>query len=85
MPVKCFFLDTVNFFFPIEPTLQIWVAETILPKIAEAGCKKIAFLTSEDFVAQLSVEQTMEERDDLSFQVRYFLSESEAFSWLKND
>jgi hypothetical protein len=84
MPVRSFFLDTVNFFFPIEPSLQTWVADCILPKIADAGCQKIAFLTSEDFVAQLSVEQTMEERDDMPFQVRYFSNENEAFSWLKN-
>ncbi len=75
-------VDTINFQFAIRPELQEWVANTILPNLIGAGWRKIAFLMSDDFVAQLSVEQTMEERD-LPFDVKYFSDKAKALNWLK--
>jgi len=79
--LSSFLLDTTSFGFTISPTVQIWVAENILPKLSKGGMKKVAFLVSTDFIAQLSIEQTMEEKV-LDFLVSYFDQQSEALAWL---
>jgi hypothetical protein len=75
-------IDTINFQYTIRPELQEWVANTILPSLIGAGWRKIAFMMSDDFVTQLSVEQTMEERE-LPFDVKYFSDTAKALNWLK--
>lgn len=81
--LNTFLLDTTEFGYTIEPDMQMWVAENILPKISDLGMKKIAFLVSHDFISQLSIEQTMEEKV-FNFLVRYFHDQSEAQKWLEN-
>ena len=70
----------------IEPKLQTWFANEIFPKYTQSGMKKLVFLTSQDFISQLSIEQTMEmeRNDDLSFQTRYFTDEKDGFDWIFN-
>jgi hypothetical protein len=81
-PVKSFYIDTKDFQYTIRPEIQEWVASEVLPRLIGLGLRKVAFLQSEDFVAQLSVEQTMSECDDLPFQVIYFSNEGDALAWL---
>ncbi len=80
--LKTFLLDTTEFGYTIEPNMQIWVAENILSKLSAFGMTKIAFLVSQDFIAQLSIEQTMEEKV-FDFLVYYFHDQSEAEKWLE--
>jgi len=79
--LSSFLLDTTDFDFTISPTTQTWVAENILPKLSTFGMKKVAFLVSTDFITQMSIEQTMEEKV-FNFSVRYFDQSSEALNWL---
>jgi len=53
-----------------------------LDKLAEAGIKKIAFLVSAEMIAQLSIEQTLEESNASAFAVKYFDVEEDAKKWL---
>jgi hypothetical protein len=48
----------------------------------QAGLRKYAIIVSQEMVAQLSIEQTMEESQASNFQVRYFDDSEEAMRWL---
>lgn len=78
-----FFHDnTQAFAFPIDPDLQSWVDQEIFPQFIQAGLRKYAIIVSKEMVAQLSIEQTMEESQAAHFQVRYFDNGEEAMQWL---
>ncbi|HAI77152.1 MAG TPA: hypothetical protein DCM08_12985, partial [Microscillaceae bacterium] len=62
--------------------LQSWVDQEIFPQFVQAGLRKYAIIVSQEMVAQLSIEQTMEESQASNFQVRYFDDSEEAMRWL---
>jgi hypothetical protein len=74
--------DTTNFYFPISPKVQTWVNETIFPRFIKAGVMKYALIVSQELIAQLSIEQTMEESNAHKFQVKYFDDPEKAYEWL---
>lgn len=76
--------DTTNFLYAITPELQTWVSEAIFPRFIAAGVKKYAIIVSSEMIAQLSVEQTMEE-GNAAFQVAYFDHVEKAMEWLKKN
>ncbi len=80
--VKGFMIDTGKFLFVISPELQTWVVENIISNLSIKGLRKLAMLTSEEFIAQLSIEQTMEEAPELHFSLAYFSEEEEANKWI---
>ena len=72
-----------NFEFTISPEIQKWIDEKIFPRYIKAGVKKFAYIMSSDMVAQLSIEQTMEEQQaSQGFQTNYFDNEADARKWL---
>ena len=73
-----------NLRFPIDPTLQLWIAETISPKFAEMGLRKQAMVLPEEFISQIALQQTIEEVEhaDHEHQSRFFSSEADAEKWL---
>ena len=75
-------IDSRKFLFIISPDEQVWVSENIFPGYAQGGVHKLAFLVSKDFIAQLSIRQSIEEDKTEAFQTRYFNCESEAKRWL---
>lgn len=81
-----FFLDNRLNFFVISPELQQWHAKNISTKIAETlpnpELLKVAIVVSEDFISQLSIEQTLEEHATTGEISRYFEDEHEAREWL---
>lgn len=80
--IEKFHDDTTNFYFVIMPRLQTWVNEQIFPRFINAGLRKYAIVVSEEMIAQLSIEQTMEEDNTNNFQVCYFDSAEKAKKWL---
>lgn len=75
-------INAQHFGFPITPDIQEWVATQIVPQAIAAGLSKMAFVMSSDFIAQLSIEQTMEEaKEKAAFEMRYFDSEDKAITW----
>ncbi len=79
--VKNFLLNTENFLFSITVELQHWVGEHILLNLKEMGLQKVAFIVSKEFIAQLSIELTMQENPNL-MSVAYFDNQEEAQKWL---
>lgn len=69
----------------IHPEMQQWFVNEVFPKYRLSGMKKLAFIASQDFVSQLSVEQTMREDNDLPFKTQYFSCDTEGFDWVMND
>ncbi|HAS42166.1 MAG TPA: hypothetical protein DCS93_16940 [Microscillaceae bacterium] len=85
-PLRGFFLDNRLNFFVISPELQAWHAENVSAKLEAALLNarelKVAIVVSEDFISQLSIEQTMEENATSGEVSRYFQDEYEAKEWL---
>lgn len=80
---KGFLFHSKNFEFTISPEIQKWIDEKIFPRYIKAGVKKFAYIMSSDMVAQLSIEQTMEEQQaSQGFQTNYFDNEADARKWL---
>lgn len=75
-------VNYMNFYQPIAPHMQVWINENLIGPSFEVGMKKVAFIISRDFYAQVSVEQTMQENEGKKFKLKYFDNETDAESWL---
>ena len=75
-------IDSREFKYIINPEEQTWVSENIFPGYAQNGVRQLAFLVSEDFIAQLSISQSVEEDKTAAFRVKYFSDIAEAKGWL---
>lgn len=67
--------------FGITLEAQEWMNTEIFPRYKDI-IKRMAFLMPTEFVAQLSVEQTMEEEVGQAFLQKHFDNEAEAREWL---
>lgn len=81
-----FLLDNRENFFTMSPTLQEWQAVHVLGKIVANSPNperlKTAILVSQDFITQLSIEQSLSENSISEEVSRYFYSEQKAKEWL---
>ncbi len=75
-------LDNRDFLFTISPELQTWQAENIFPKAIANGLEKVAIIMSEELFSQMSIEQTIEEHEEIETITCYFDSISKAKEWL---
>ncbi len=73
--------DTRKFNYTISVELQEWNEKKVFPRLAKAGVKKFAVIESEELVAQLSLEQTMDASEDV-MQHQFFTSQDEARAWM---
>ncbi|PWJ36014.1 hypothetical protein [Sediminitomix flava] len=80
------FTDLTNFTYTISPEEQEWASIETQFFYSEDECKKHAFIVSDDFFSQLSVEQGIENTMDKSIElkVQYFQSKEKACMWLYN-
>lgn len=67
--------------FVIDPDMQEWMNKEVFPSYVDI-IKRLAFLVSKDFLAQVAVEQTMNEETGQQFESSYFSDKSEAIEWL---
>lgn len=80
--IENYLIDTLNFRFIINPDLQAWADTHINTKLDTLGLKKLAYVVSQDYIAQLSITQTMSESVKQNYQTRFFASFEEAKTWL---
>jgi hypothetical protein len=73
--------DTRKFNYTVSVELQEWNEKKVFPRLANAGVKKFAVIESEELVAQLSLEQTMDVAGDV-MQHQFFTSQDEARAWM---
>jgi hypothetical protein len=76
--------DMKEFAFPITPDIQEWVDKNLFTVYGEIDFKKIAILFSEEMIAQLSIEQTMEESSVATFQTAFYSTYEEAAEWVSD-
>ncbi len=75
--------DMIEFGFVITPDIQEWINENLFTVYQEIGFKKIAILLSKEFIASLSIEQTMDEDSSKSFKTAFFDNAKTAQAWLE--
>lgn len=83
--VKKWLGNTLNFLMPVSPKLQEWTATELTPMLIEAGLQKMAIVVPGDFIAGLSVQQSVDEMNtsnESNFETRYFDNVEEARKWL---
>lgn len=73
--------DNTHFLYAIDPVLQDWVASEIDRLIADVRLERIAIVLSHDFLALLTIKQTIEEGKFKNI-TRFFDTSQEAKSWL---
>ncbi len=78
----CLLIDFRDFNYPIIPEIQDWIVHEIFPVYVKAGVKKMALLESAEMIAQLSIEQTVDEDDEKEIEIEYFSNENQAREWL---
>ena len=78
---KFHLIESEEFLYGITVDMQEWTNNEIFPRLAAAGIKKIAFTVSSELVAQMSIEQALEEDKAAAFQVKYFDSKEDAVNW----
>ncbi len=72
---------TKEFYFPISPELQNWLAINITEKIGKM-IEKVALIVPSDIVAELGVQELMEEKATGQLVSKYFEQEAKAREWL---
>ena len=81
---ELYLIDSSKFSLPITPDTQAWMAENISANYAKNGIKKLAFLISSAFIAQLSIEQTNSTTFTRGVHKKHFEDEKNALDWLKS-
>ncbi len=70
--------------FTISPATQNWFLSLAVPKYVQCGVKKIAMILSNDFFAQVSTEQMVEDaKPTMPFELQYFNNQEDALKWFK--
>lgn len=90
LPLLNILIDNREFLFSIAPELQEWHANYVSPKlqkrIIDISLVKTAYVASNDFISQLSIEQTADENlNKLDTTTRYFETLEEARAWLLDE
>jgi hypothetical protein len=81
---KAFLTDACDFLFPIHPDLQAWVNNNIFTEMRASGVKKLALLISKDLIAQLGIEQLVDDDPVKGFVTQYFGEKDEAITWINS-
>lgn len=79
---KQLLIDCREFYFPIAPTVQEWIDKTIFPRVLAVGVRHVAIVIPSELIANLSVQQAMEESEGAKFTTRYFDNSEDAKQWL---
>ncbi|WP_338814710.1 hypothetical protein V9L05_05585 [Bernardetia sp. Wsw4-3y2] len=79
---SAFITDASDFLFTIHPETQKWVNQTIFTDMREVGVKKLALLSSSDIIAQLSIEQLIDEDTLKGFASEFFDDKEKAREWI---
>ncbi len=71
-----------DFKFIVTIELQTWTAQNVASKLVLVGAEQLAIVVSGDLFASVSVQQAMEEKEDVSIDIKYFDTEKDARKWL---
>lgn len=74
--------DTSHFNYIILPDMQHWIDRHVAKTAVETGIVRMAYLASSDYIAQIAIEQSMDEIYAKAITSRCFTDEWQARSWL---
>ncbi|MBB6460187.1 STAS/SEC14 domain-containing protein [Flammeovirga kamogawensis] len=76
-------VDTQNAYYNVVPETQDWINQKFVKIVEEIKLEKMAWIVSEDFFAQVSFDQVMDDASEASpFQMKHFTNSQEALEWL---
>lgn len=78
---KCFSSDDRKRAYVYSLATQEWVAQRYAEACIKVGLNKFGLILPEDFISQLSTEQTVDEAGSLPFELRYFDNTSDMVQW----
>lgn len=78
-------INAQNTRYIISPELQEWANENVIKVAISCGLKRTAILVSEDYISQLSIEQTFDEDTRQIVKRKFFDDENAAIAWLQSD
>lgn len=77
---------TKEFGYITDPGVQEWTAGEFNQRLVKAGLEKMALIIATEFIANLAMQQTVEEMDknrkEGTFKTRYFDDPEQATQWL---
>ncbi len=82
---KFILINSLQFYFTISVETQDWINTEIIISRKEGLLIKVAIVMPEEWIAQLSIQQTMDDRksnSNANIQTSYFASEKEARQWM---
>ncbi len=87
--VKYWMGYTKDFAFIIPPDLQEWTAQDFNQRVLKAGLRKIALIVPSDIIANVGVQQSVEEMEKHqppeTIVTRYFDDDQQAKAWLLDE
>ncbi|NLR93609.1 MULTISPECIES: hypothetical protein [Flammeovirga] len=76
-------VDTKEAYYNVLPATQDWINERFVKVLNIIPLEKMAWIVSEDFFAQVSFDQVMDDANDQApFKIKHFTTEEEALEWL---
>lgn len=75
-------VNVTDFRFVVAPKTQEWVDEKINAIGINIGIKAVAMLMPKELIAELSVEQTMDEKIGRALPIKNFSDRRSAINWL---
>jgi len=73
-----------DLYFALLPEMQDWVAQNLIRIVEKNAVNRYAFIIPNDFLAQLSIEQTVEGiLHESKVHYGFFTAENQAENWLK--
>lgn len=79
---KFILIKAKNARYNVKPETQEWMVKKYFSIYLDINLEKMAWLVSEDYFAQVSFEQTIDEAQSNPFEICYFNEENEAKKWL---
>ncbi|WP_027001737.1 hypothetical protein [Hugenholtzia roseola] len=81
---RCVLIDARPSTYTIPPEVQEWISENVYPVAPQAGVEKLAFVVTTDEIAQLSIEQAVEDGQQVAnfLDQRFFDDPEKAENWL---
>ena len=80
--IKKYLIDVQDFRFVMSNELQEWTDQNVNTKLDQLGLQKLAYVASKDFIAQVSIQMTMDESVKQNYDTRFFETFEEAMTWL---
>ena len=78
-------VDARKFEFLLLTDMQEWINRNVIAVYNDINLKKWAIVIPQQFLQQVSIEQTIEANPANTFKTQYFETEQEAMAWVRSE